>query len=153
MDDELLIELASVDEVEAYIPTCKDQDSGMVPHWCELVLSVKREEGDFPLNTRLPLRRHDGELIVEVLHSALHPNAGNNAGDMIWRELDKVVDRIQRRVEKGKEPLKADVGRAQGLVCSLAILTNPYDPDEEAVRDAAMERYEIRTSARTGSAA
>jgi hypothetical protein len=116
-----------------------------------LVLEVKRtDDGElnpsWPLNVRMPLRRHDGELIIEVLHQVLHPNAGGVANDMIWTELDEVVDRIQARVQKGKEPLKRDVGQALGLATTLAIIENPYAYDVDSIREAAMERWEARTS-------
>lgn len=144
---ELLEELSTLDDVTAYVPTCKDQDAGMVPAWCELVLTVKRVGGEFPLNMTLPLRRHDGELIIEVLHQVLHPAAGGAVTDGMWADLDAVVDRIQRRIEKGKDPLKRDVGEALGLATGIARMINPYDPDIDEVREVAMERYEIRNSA------
>lgn len=142
-DADLLIELATLDEVSAEIPTSTDHDMGVRPQWCELVLAIKREE-DWPLNMTVPLRRHDGELIIQVLHDVLHPDAYLSAGAAIWDELDMVVDRIQRRVERGKEPLKRDVGQAQGLTKAIAIMDNPVEPDEDDVRAVAMERYELR---------
>jgi hypothetical protein len=141
---ELLIELCTLDEVEAYIPTVADHDTGAVPPWCELVLTFKREDREWPLNHRIPLRRHDGELIIEVLHGVLHPNAGLSIAQMIWRDLDARVDRIMRRVNKGMEPLKRDVGEANGLTMALARLINPYDPKPDGVKETSMERYDAR---------
>jgi hypothetical protein len=142
-DAELLEELATVDEAQAWIPTNRDHVEAVTPPWCELVLEIKRE-ADWPLNVRMPLRRHDGELIIERLHRALHPGSGGAVKEMLWMELDDVVDRIQRRVERGKEPLKRDVGQAQGLALAIAILDNPYGYDVDAVRAEAMDRYESR---------
>lgn len=146
---ELLSQLSSLDEVTAWIPTGVDHSEAVTPEWCELVLEVKREVDseeapDFPLNTRLPLRRHDGELIIECLWSVLHPSGGKSIIQMMWHELDQVVDRIQRRVDKGKEPLKSDRGEAVGLAKAIAIMTNPYAYDVDAVREEAMARYEAR---------
>lgn len=140
---ELLEELATLDEVEAYIPTSKDHAAGATPEWCELVLHVKRDD-DWPLRVSAPLRRHDGELIIEVLDSVLHPNRGGGAADMIWRELDRVVDRIQRRVERDLEPRKADVAEARAYSMALAFVQSPYEPDVDLIKDIAMQRYETR---------
>ena len=148
-DADLLAELATVDEVEAYLPTNADHVAQAVPAWCELVLSVKRfDDGTLkpshPLNVRMPLRRHDGELIIEVLQGALHPDANKFAVEAMWAALDDVVDRLQRRVNKGKEPLKSDRGEALGLATAIALLSNPIEPDVDEVRSVAMERWEIR---------
>lgn len=141
---DMLIELASVDEASAWIPTAIDHSQGITPDWCELVLEIRRDGGEFPIRQTMPLRRHDGELIIELLHQALHPRAGLSIAQMIWSELDDVVDAIQKRIERGKEPLKRDAGVALGLATALAILTNPYAYDVDAIREEAMERWEAR---------
>jgi hypothetical protein len=143
-DAELLSELTSVDEVKAWIPTDKDHVAEVVPPWCELVLQVRRHTGGHPFSTNMTLNRHDGEAIITALHSTLHPNSGGMVKVMLWTELDEVVDAIQRRVERGKDPLKRDVGKAQGLALAIAIMTNPFAYDDDAVRDEAMDRYEAR---------
>jgi hypothetical protein len=140
---ELLAELATVDEVSATIPTAFDGDQGRVPQWCELLLEVRRvDDGtlkpSWPLNVRMPLRRADGELIASVLNDVLHPQS-SSAVEAVWVELDEVVERIQRRVDHGKEPLKRDVGQALGLATALAHLLNCEVDD---VRAEAMERWE-----------
>lgn len=145
-DADLLIELASLDEIEAYVPTATEHDLGAVPSWCELVVKMKRTTTDYPLSTTLPLRRHDGELIATVINDVLHPDRPTSASAAIWEGLDDVVDRIQRRVGRGKDPLKADVGQAFGLAMALACIANPADPDVDAVRADAMERWEARTA-------
>lgn len=155
MDDaaDLLAEVATLDEVTAWIPTGADHDHGVTPQWCELVLEMKRDEDDdedgpggWPFSTRLALRRHDGELISEVLGQVLHPTRNRMANEAIWDELDEVVERIQRRVAKGKEPMRRDVGQALGLATALALLDRPHDPDVDEVRAVAMDRYETRHS-------
>lgn len=146
-DEELLIELATLDEVEAYVPTAKDQDAGLTPPWTEVVLKVTRtDDGSlnppWPLNVRMPLRRHDGELIIEVLDQVLHPNRGGGAASQMWEQMDMIVERIQRRVERQKSPRKDDVAKAKVLAWCIAVTANPAEPDVDWVREQAMERYE-----------
>jgi hypothetical protein len=127
-DAELLVELGTLDEVNAEIPTVMDHDQGVVPSWCELRLSINRDDEEpthWPLRVDMPLRRHDGELIIQVLHDVLHPTAGGHAGDQIWEDLDRVVDKIQRRVGKGLNPRNVDVGQALGLATAIARLQTP----------------------------
>lgn len=148
-DAELLQELATLDEVVAWIPTATDHAQEVTPEWCEVVLEVKRDDDGsldppWPLRDRMPLRRHDGELIIQVLHDVLHPGGGGQVARMLWSELDDVVDRIQKRVERDRSPRLRDVGRAQGLTTAIAIMVNPFAYDEQAVRDEAMERHEAR---------
>lgn len=146
-DIELLMDLCSVDEVEARIPTAMEQDTGIYPPWSELILSVQRNPnpgGDsWPLNIRIPLRRHDGELIRLLLDDVLDRGGTDNSIECLWADLDSAVARIQRRVERGKEPLKRDVGFALGIATALAYLeTGTTEPDVDAIRERAMERYE-----------
>jgi len=144
-----LIELGTLDEATAWVPGDGDHTTGITPPWCELVLEVTRTDDgslnpSWPLNIRAPLRRHDGELIIQVLHETLHPSSGGSVVDMLFMELDDIVDRIQRRVTRGKEPFKADVGMARGLALSIAITLNPRSYDVDAVREIAMERWSAR---------
>jgi hypothetical protein len=146
---ELLQELSTLDECDAWIPTNRDHVESITPPWCELVFEVKRTDDgsltpSWPLNVRMPLRRHDGELMIQALHDALHPNAGGSVREMLWAELDDVVDRIQKRVNKDKPPRLRDVGQAQGLALALAILVNPFAYDVDAIRAEAMARYDAR---------
>jgi hypothetical protein len=140
---DLLEELATLDEVEAILPDDMDHTREAVPKWCELVLRVKRI-GEYPIGISMPLRRHDGELIMQVLHDVLHPARESSSGKQIWREFDDAVDRIQARVLRGKDPRPADVGEARAYATALAILGRPMDPDPDAVRDVAMVRWETR---------
>jgi hypothetical protein len=146
---EMLAVLATLDSVEALIPTSGDVDTGMVPGWCELRLMVKRLRsddtgGDWPLSIDVPLRRHDGEMLIEVLWQVLHPDTPTSASEQLWDGLDGVVERIQARVEAGEEPVAADVVTASTLAKAIAIVNRPYDPDVDEVRAVAMTRWEIR---------
>lgn len=76
----------------------------------------------------------------------------------LWRELDTIVDHImfqgepQSRNTWNPEDLAAVResfreygewrGQAQGVAYAIAVLSNPYKPDVEAVRTEAMERWE-----------
>lgn len=141
-DSELLAELATLDEVSARIPTSTEHDQQVVPAWCELILDLKREEN--PVRASMNLRRHDGELIIEVLDEVLHPQRNMRGVDAIWDALDAAVDRIQARVAKGKSPKPADVGEARGLATALAMYTSPRSPDVDGVRGEAMDRWDAR---------
>lgn len=148
-DADLLVELATLDLVEAEIPTATDHDMAAVPPWCELMLTIKRvDDGTltpaWPVNARLPLRRHDGELIREVLRDVLHPHSLSTAGEVIWGELDACVKRIQRRVNKGLNPRQIDVGEARGLALALAAIERPDEVDVDAIRAVAMQRYDAQ---------
>jgi hypothetical protein len=135
---DMLIELATLDEVSARIPTSREHDADMVPPWCELVMVMRRDDGSWPVRFKAPLRRHDGELIIQVLHEVLHPTAGGAVADGLWLDLDAVMDRLM------VNPRKRDAGLATGLTIALARIMNPFNPDEDAVKAIALERYEAR---------
>lgn len=139
-DAELLQELASLDEAEVWMPTDGDQRAGSVPEWCELVLHLRRG-GDFPCRVDLPLRRHDAELIIEVLRMATHPQENVTVHGMIWQELDAVIEHLMAGTSESR---RYDRGVAAGLTLALAIMVNPYAYDTDAVRDEAMERWSSR---------
>jgi hypothetical protein len=148
---EMLAVLATLDEVEARPNSAYETETGIVPPWSEIRLTMKRFQsddigGDFPIHVDVPLRRHDAELIIEVLWTVLHPATGHplSAAEQLWDGLDSVVERIQVRVEAGKEAKSDDVAIARTLTTALAILDRPYDPDPDRVREAAMTRWSIR---------
>lgn len=151
-DAELLVELATLDEVEAWIPTAADHQAGITPTWCELVLGIKRNHdrddeqgpGGWPIHQNLALRRHDGELIIQVLGDVLHRGMSNSAGDALWAEMDKLMERIQRRVRAGRKPMTKHVNQALGLATAMAIMDNPLEPDLDEIRVTAMARYCLR---------
>lgn len=144
-DAELLLELATLDEVEAEVPTASEHTAGIVPGWCELRLKIKRTDTpDWPLNLDIPLRRHDGELICQVIHDVLHPEHTSSSGEAIWDAMDAAVERIMKRRVKGKDPKPQDLGEALGLATAIAYLNNPMEPNVDDVRWAATERWNIR---------
>lgn len=148
-DAELLLPLATLDEVECVTVASEDSTIGNVPPWCEILLSIKRlDDGSltpaWPINTRLPLRRHDGELIIQVLWDVLHPTRHGLVSNSLWEDLDMCMEKIQKRVRKGKEPDPIWVGRAQGLAKAIAVGDHAMEPDVDDVKATAYARYCIR---------
>lgn len=66
-------------------------------------------------------------------------NAGRSIIEMLWEEMDRVYGRLM--AGEGARA-KGDKGYARGLAYGLALMTNPYKVDVEAIRDAAHERWE-----------
>lgn len=64
---------------------------------------------------------------------------GKSIVGMLETELDTIVERIMNGAEAadGRDP-----GRAEGIATALAVFFNPYRPDLDSVRQAAMDRYE-----------
>lgn len=157
-DAELLSSLATLDDVTAYIPTAHDHLHGIYPQWCELSLQMRRQpekgsDGPGVVGVELYLRRHDGELIMEVLDEVLHPNRGGGSADQMWSDLDDCMNRIMHRVNKDKSPHDEDRGEAVGVTKALARLVLPHENFEDAqaaIRDIAVERYQIRNGHRNG---
>lgn len=132
----LLRQLSTMDSCEAVSLTDGDHLAG-APNWAELALTIERD-GKGLLHY---LRRHDAELIVEVLFRVLHPNAGKSIHKQLWADLDACMvnlmdgglDVMDKREFKGK---------ALGLATALALVENPYGPDVGMIRKQASERYE-----------
>jgi hypothetical protein len=129
---DLLLGLGTLESCEARVPTAHEQDIGEVPDWCELVLTLERDDKTVVHY----LRRHDGELIVEILNDVLRPHTGASGQQMIWAELDEVYDRMKRG-----EPEKGDKDYARGLCMALAIIRRIGAPDLDAIRETARERW------------
>lgn len=120
-------------EIEAAIP---DADDRSVPDWSDLTLRIKRE--DSHVQSQWDLTRAAGEAIIDALHGALHPWAGMSIIEHLWVRLDEAM---QSLMETDK-PSKQQQGYALGLATALATMYNPLDPNVDAVRETAMERYE-----------
>lgn len=83
--------------------------------------------------------------VASDLLRAAAVNAGGSACggktilEMLWEELDAVVDRLMtgQEAEDGRDP-----GRAEGMALAIAVMQNPYRPSWEAVRDQAVARWE-----------
>lgn len=63
---------------------------------------------------------------------------GKSIREMLEDELDTIVERIMTdcEAEDGRDP-----GRAEGVAYALAVFLNPYLPNIDAVREAAMDRW------------
>lgn len=63
--------------------------------------------------------------------------------ERMWEELDSIVERLMSGAEAddGRDP-----GRAEGVAFCIALITQPYAPDVDKIRQLAMERYEGSTS-------
>lgn len=66
-------------------------------------------------------------------------NAGRSIIEIIWEEMDAVYARL---MAGDGARAKGDKGRAAGLAYALAVMYNPYEPNVEAVREAAHARWE-----------
>lgn len=135
-DAELLKELATLDTVEARIATNAEHTARVVPSWCEVILTLERDQRLLPI----PMTRSDGELIIEVLHEVLHPNDGDKHPlTRMWEHMDDVMERLMNDLADPD-----DKGFALGVATCLAILSQRYseEPDVDAIRMEAMERFE-----------
>jgi hypothetical protein len=65
--------------------------------------------------------------------------AGRSIVEMMEDELDSVVERLMNggAADDGRDP-----GRAEGMAFCIALIRQPYNPNMESVREAAMDRYE-----------
>lgn len=68
--------------------------------------------------------------------------AGPSILEMMWEELDSIVDRLCEEGAAAEDGL--DSGRAQGMAHAIAIVEQPYQPNIEDVRARAMERRAAR---------
>lgn len=73
-----------------------------------------------------------------------------------WKELDTIVEHIMseempywEKYSSDFDKFAADLqeycewrGQAQGIAYMLAVLTNPYQPDIDAIREEAIQRWE-----------
>lgn len=138
-DADLLRPLSRWDEVEATSVGDGDQQEGVVEPWCELVLDMTKDGR----TERVSMTRHDAELVIEVLHSVLHPNTHKSSPvQRLWTELDDVMDFLMGT----DEPEPEDKARAKALAEAIALISQPWseEPDVAAVRDEAVVRWEQR---------
>lgn len=94
-----------------------------------------------------------------------HVNAGRSIIEIIWEELDAVMDRLMEEDEPDVDHYDEGVqyqsirvgdfseavkvwgetrGQAQGLAYAIAVYTNPYLVNVPAVKEMAVERWEER---------
>lgn len=69
-------------------------------------------------------------------------NAGRSIIEIIWEEMDAVYARL---MAGAGSVAKGDKGRAAGLAYALAVMTNPYEVNIDAIREQAHERWENGT--------
>ena len=131
----LLRLLSTMDSCEATSLTDGDHLAG-APDWAELLLTIERDGKGLAHY----LKRHDAELIVEVLFRVLHPNAGKSIHKQLWAGLDECMVGIMEE-ELPLKKIKAQ-GMALGLATALALVENPYGPDVDMIRSEALTRYE-----------
>ena len=138
MDDlQLMVELSTFEDVDAFALTDADHVAGDCPDWAEIVLRITRSKKQLDHY----LRRHDGEAIILALLKVLHPNAGKSVSGNLWAEVDQaMVDLLDG--DLGKEDRLKTQGFALGLSTAIALIRHPANPDVDAVRKEAMERYE-----------
>lgn len=73
--------------------------------------------------------------------------AGKSVLDLLWERLDAFVDELMAPAHEGGElELAERKGHAYGMAEAIALVTNPYHPDIDAVRGEAMERWEQRNA-------
>ena len=90
-------------------------------------------------------------------------NAGRSILEILWEELDSIMDRLMEDGEPadvGDLGFVEDVdwrqfgedwksygeerGQAQGVAYCIAVMTNPYEVDVPAIKQAAVERWNDR---------
>lgn len=79
--------------------------------------------------------------------------AGRSILQMLWDEMDAEMSDLMLLVDEGAPTEEKDLllyvaakakasGVCLGIAKCIAIMTNPYDPDVDAVRRETKERYE-----------
>lgn len=64
---------------------------------------------------------------------------GKTIREMLWADLDAVMSRLMAEGEAAEE---SDKGEAYGLARAIALMDDPWQPDIDAVRAEAVERWE-----------
>lgn len=72
--------------------------------------------------------------------------AGPSLREMVFQKLDVVMDRLMDARLDGQLPEQVDIYQAQAYADALAIFTNPYSPNMDAIRAEAVERWEARNA-------
>lgn len=66
--------------------------------------------------------------------------AGKSLLELMWEELDETMDRLM----VPGAAAETDKGQALGIAWCIALVTNPYHVNMEAIREEALERWEER---------
>jgi hypothetical protein len=74
---------------------------------------------------------------LRPLRPASQACRGKSILEMLWEELDAIVERLMAGAAS-----EEDKGRAQGVAYAIAVIENPYLPSVERIREEAMDRWE-----------
>lgn len=102
-------------------------------------------------------------MVVNGATGKPHVNAGRSIIEILWEELDSIMDRLMEdgepdsedfwwghddfNAEEHKEACREwgeERGRAQSMAYAIAVMMNPYAVDTPAVKKTAMARWEER---------
>lgn len=97
------------------------------------------------------LNSEHANVMSDLLRAAVVNAGGSACGgktllEMLWEELDAIMDRLMTGQEAEDE---RDPGRAEGVAFCIAVFQNPYAPNINVVRDQAMDRWEQQQAAPT----
>jgi hypothetical protein len=92
--------------------------------------------------TSPPLLAAEAVLAADVLRAAAVNAGGSACGgqtilELLWQEMMVVYERLMTG-----QAAEHDVGIAQGIAYSIAIMQNPYRPSIDDVREQASQRWE-----------
>lgn len=73
-------------------------------------------------------------------------HAGPSLRELVFQKLDAIMDRLMDARLDGQTPEESDVQQAKAYADCLAIFTNPYSPNVDAIRAEAMDRWEARNA-------
>lgn len=123
-----------------------------------------------PLTDNAAMWRRLEKITMAAEAEAKHPYAGMSVLDILWQDLDDVMDKLMAEGAPEKAVLASELfsgvgkgargiadewyttlqewgetrGQAQGLAFAIAILTNPYAADVPAVKVEASARWAKR---------
>jgi hypothetical protein len=139
-DLKLLLQLGTVDDITTTALTDADHIAGGIPKWAEIVVDVQRE-GKL---LRHYFTRHDGEALVMSVLRGMHPQAGRPVVGFLWEGLDRCMDALLGAGKLDAAEKARTQGEALGLATAIATIRRAHDPDVDAVRKEARERYDAR---------
>jgi hypothetical protein len=108
-----------------------------------LRLTITQPQGEGTASqTSPPLLAAEAVLAADVLRAAAVNAGGSACGgqtilELLWQEMMVVYDRLMTG-----QAAEHDVGIAQGIAYSIAIMQNPYRPSIDDVREQASQRWE-----------
>jgi hypothetical protein len=125
-----------------------------------------------PIPRRSPWWRDEEKIMVAKEQAAQHPYAGMSVLDILWDELDTIMDQLMEEGAPEKSSLAKEImggcstireaseladgwygtlkgwgelrGQAQGVAYAIAVCTNPYACDVPAIKREARARWDAR---------